>query len=66
MKKQTQSSFAGKQLSRKEMKNITGGVSAAVGLWVCTKDYFECYFTLGECKAGCSIPTRCRFYNNCP
>jgi uncharacterized cupin superfamily protein len=66
MQKQKKTIFSGKQLSRKEMKNLKGGVSSAVGLWVCTKDYFDCYFTKGECLAGCSIPSRCRFYNSCP
>jgi hypothetical protein len=67
MEKKNQSSIAGKQLSRKEMKNLTGGVSAAgAGLWVCTKDYYECYFTKSACQAGCSIPSRCSFYWQCP
>jgi uncharacterized cupin superfamily protein len=67
MEKKNQASFAGKQLSRKEMKNLTGGLSTAgAGLWVCTKDEFDCYFTKSECVAACSIPTRCRLYWNCP
>jgi hypothetical protein len=65
MKKQQPSSFFGKQLTRKEMKNLNGGV-AAVGLWVCIVDFYDCYFTKSECLAGCSNPNRCRFYNNCP
>jgi hypothetical protein len=67
MGKQKQPSFGGKQLSRKAMKNLTGGLSAiGAGLWVCTKDNFSCYFTKGECYYACSIPLSCKFYGGCP
>jgi hypothetical protein len=64
MEKKNQSSITGKQLSRKEMKNLTGGTAAAWQLYYCTTD-IECFPTQGECKAHCGARP-CRACSACP
>jgi hypothetical protein len=68
MKKQQNASSPGKKLSRNEMKNLTGGLNnnAGGGLWVCTADYYDCYFSKYQCQLSCSVPSSCRFYSYCP
>jgi hypothetical protein len=66
MKKQQMASFPGKKLSRNEMKNLSGGATAAAGIWVCPIDGYDCYPNLSACRAGCSNPKSCRSYSYCP
>ncbi len=66
MKKQQISSFAGKQLSRNEMKNIKGGSTAFLGVWVCVIDDYQCFRYDYLCRASCSKPTGCRLLSYCP
>lgn len=54
-----------KKLEKKDMKAVKGGTG--LGLWSCTTNYYECYYTKGECYAYCPMPSRgCRWYPDCP
>ena len=65
MKKQQNTSFPGKKLSRNEMKNLTGGGEAAGGLVYFCEDYI-CFFTKGECQTHCgdSVCRSCSIVHN--
>jgi hypothetical protein len=65
MKKQQVSSLTGKQLSRNEMKGLKGGIIPG-GLWVCTRDAYDCYFYKDECQCACSVPSSCVYSDYCP
>jgi hypothetical protein len=64
MKKQQNASLAGKKLSRTEMKNLTGGTSNALGIWVCVPDGYACYSNKSTCNANCT--RSCVYYGGCP
>lgn len=51
-------------ISRKEQQAVKGG--SGRGLWVCTADYFECYFSKSQCQAICTNPGSCLNYQRCP
>jgi hypothetical protein len=63
MEKKKQFSLAGKQLSRKQMKNLTGGAAAGGLVYFC-EDYI-CFFTKGQCQAHCGTSV-CRSCSYCP
>jgi hypothetical protein len=54
MIKKQQGIFSGKQLCRKEMMRLAGGVAAALGIWSCGKDGLTCYATKAKCNANCA------------
>jgi hypothetical protein len=62
MKKQQKISFAGKYLSRNEMKNLSGGGKRAMEInYYCGPDYETyCYPSLSQCVANCSDPSLCQ------
>ncbi len=64
MKKQQNAAPYGKQLSRKQMKNLSGGVAAA-GTWVCPSDGYSCFATKSQCLSNCPNKV-CLLYGACP